>query len=66
MDNRDHTLPDELVDHLYLAARLAGIYYQALIKQGLPAELAGQLVRDWRANTDAVSREPHRTFQIVQ
>jgi hypothetical protein len=43
----DRPIPDAEIDEFYTVARKAGIYHAALIKQGIPADLASQLVRDW-------------------
>lgn len=39
-------------------ALLAAAYYQRLIKQGAPSQLAEQLVRDWHAHQLAPLRPP--------
>lgn len=48
-DDQDHPLLQDKIDLLYETARYARIYYEALIQQDLPGELAAQMTRDWHA-----------------
>jgi len=66
MDDRDHSLPQDQIDRLYQVARLAGIYYQALIKQGLSDELAARLVQDWHLHGLDTERNRVRRFWADQ
>ena len=57
---------DSEINYLYALAKKTGIYRAALVKQGISAELADQLTRDWHANQVGWSERWSASYLLIR